>query len=288
MALSKTCDGEPWADRFSSVRCFSRKFLCQAASIGSKPHHAMTFPTTHWTLLAEATLNGDAAGRQALSRMCEEYRKPVLAFLAARGYQEGEREDLAQEFFLNWLSTRSWKRAAREKGRFRSYLLGSVCHMLARDHERKHAAKRGAGAGCDSLEAAAEAGWEAADETPPESPAFDRAWAVTLVMNTLHCLEQDFARRGRAGEFAVLRRFLPSGGEGITLEEAARCLDFSTSAVKSAVHRLREAFRLALRAAVAGTVSAPHEVDEELAYLRSLLLAGVESRNLSNEKRNMS
>lgn len=232
----------------------------------------MNFPTTHWTLLAEATLDGDAAGREALCRMCEEYRAPVSAFLAARGYLDGEREDLVQEFFLNWLSTRSWKRAVRERGRFRSYLLGSVCHMLAHHHARKAVAKRGGGVQLDSLEEAAESGWEAVDETPAAVPAFDRAWAVTLVLNTLRCLELEYAARGKAAEFEVLRRFLPSCGAPITLEEAAQKLGCSTSAVKSSIHRLRLGFRESLRSAVAGTVSAPHEVDEELAYLRSLLL----------------
>jgi hypothetical protein len=39
----------------------------------------MAFPTTCWTILAEATLHGDEAGRDALTRMCESYRRPVVA-----------------------------------------------------------------------------------------------------------------------------------------------------------------------------------------------------------------
>ena len=64
-------------------------------------------------------------------------------------------------------------------------------------------------------------------------------------------------------------------------------LGTNVNAVKSSIHRLRERFRELLRAAVARTVSAPHEVDEELLYLRSLLfsqpiphISGTENRNI--------
>jgi hypothetical protein len=59
----------------------------------------MAFPTTRWTLLAQATLNGDEAGRESLARMCEGYRLPVEMFLASRGHVRHEIEDLTQDFF---------------------------------------------------------------------------------------------------------------------------------------------------------------------------------------------
>ena len=69
----------------------------------------MAFPLTNWTLLAQATLNGDENGQRALDEMCAAYRTPVVSFLASRGYREQELDDLAQEFFLRWLKSRSWK-----------------------------------------------------------------------------------------------------------------------------------------------------------------------------------
>lgn len=232
----------------------------------------MAFPTTHWSLLADATLAGDTMGRRALDEMCAAYRQPVIAFLASRGYREQEQEDLAQEFFLVWLRSRSWKRADRARGKFRTFLLGSLVHMLEHQHEKRNAARRGSGAAPLSLEALPEDGCLADDGSPAVSEEFDRQWAAALVENTLAAVADEFSMRGRAEAFAVLRRFLPSGGDALTLEEAAQLMDTNVGAVKAAVHRLRERFRQLLREAVAATVAAPHEVDEELIYLRSLLL----------------
>jgi DNA-directed RNA polymerase specialized sigma24 family protein len=71
----------------------------------------MAFPTTRWTLLAEATLHGDAAGREALRRLCEMYRQPVIVYLGARGFGREEAQDLAQDFFLKLVESHVWKRA---------------------------------------------------------------------------------------------------------------------------------------------------------------------------------
>jgi RNA polymerase sigma-70 factor (ECF subfamily) len=144
--------------------------------------------------------------------------------------------------------------------------------MLAHHHEKLNAAKRGNGSEPVSLEELPGDGPFNDDGSPPASAAFDRKWAAALVENTLAAVADEFSTRGRADAFTVLRNFLPSGGDSITLEEAARRMDTSVGAVKAAVHRLRERFRELLRAAVAATVAAPHEVDEELLYLRSLML----------------
>ena len=96
----------------------------------------MRFPTTCWTHLAQATLHGDPAGQRALEEMCAGYRGPVEAYVAARGLRGQEAEDAVQEFFLSWLKSRAWKRADRLRGKFRTFLLGALQHMLNRLRER--------------------------------------------------------------------------------------------------------------------------------------------------------
>jgi RNA polymerase sigma-70 factor (ECF subfamily) len=244
----------------------------------------MAFPTTRWTLLAEATLHGDADGRAALARMCECYRRPVELFLITRGHGAHEAEDLAQEFFLRWLKSRAWKRADRLRGKFRTYMLGALNHLLAHEAEKKNARKRNNGDTPLSLDDDifdAELPAEAAEEG---GGSFDREWAVALVNQALAALRAEFAGRGKEREFEVLRRFLPGSSTPPTLEVAAADLGTNMNAVKSALHRLRERFRELLRTEVARTVSAPHEVEEELQYLRSLLLQMPPQRILEAEK----
>ncbi len=54
----------------------------------------MYFPTTQWTLLAQATLSGESVGRQALEDLCHRYWSPLYQFIRARGYNEAEAKDL--------------------------------------------------------------------------------------------------------------------------------------------------------------------------------------------------
>lgn len=233
----------------------------------------MSFPTTRWTLLAEATLAGDDHGQKALDALCHAYRRPVEMFLKGRGFRNEELEDLVQDFFLRWLRSRAWKRADRERGRFRTFMLGGVMHTLAHHHSKRRAEKRGGGAEADSLDEMAADGIELVCPSAPDVMEFDRGWAAALVENALADIARETQGRGRGDEFEVLRHFLPGADEVTTLEGAAEKLGTNVNAVRAAVHRLRARFRELVRTAVALSVSAPHEVDEELLYLRSLLLS---------------
>lgn len=234
----------------------------------------MKFPTTRWTQLAHATLHGDSAGQLALGEMCEHYRGAIVAFLTARGLRGAELDDAVQEFFLQWLRSRAWKRADRLRGRFRSFLLGALQHMLQKRLDYQGRQKRGGGTETASLDHMLDDGWEAPDLSDPAVSAYDRRWAVAVVENALARMEAEYGERKRAEEFALLRRFLPGSAAPPTLEEAGRVLQLSASAVKAAVFRLRQQFRQALRSCVAQTVSAAEEVEEEMQYLRELLTAG--------------
>jgi RNA polymerase sigma-70 factor (ECF subfamily) len=225
-------------------------------------------------MLAEATLSGDTHGRSALEQMCRDYHKPVFVVLRARGFAEQEAEDLTQDFFLRLFESQAWKRADREKGRFRSFLLGTLTHMLQHVWTAGQRQKRGGGTWTESLEAAQENGAisVAADDGSTEM-MFDREWALRLIQAAFAKVEGDFVEAGRGGEFAVLRRFLPGVEVPLRYDEAARLLGKSEGLVKSMIHRLRDDYRRTLRGLVARTVSAAHEVDEELAYLHQVLAA---------------
>jgi DNA-directed RNA polymerase specialized sigma24 family protein len=236
----------------------------------------VAFPTTHWSLLAAATLNGDPAGRAALARICADYRAPVINFLRSRGYSPEGAEDLTQEFFFQLLSSAAWKRAERARGRFRAFLLGTLVHVLDHAREREQAAKRGGGLDVESLDALMASGIEPVPIPPDAGRIFDREWALNLVENALAAVKEDFAGE-RGADFAVLKRFLPGADLSLSYEEAADALGVPVATAKTWVHRLRLRFRQHLRAAVALTVSAPHEIDAELAYLREMLGSAAET-----------
>ena len=106
----------------------------------------MYFPTTQWTLLAQASLNGETAARQALEDLCRRYWSPLYHFIRARGFGETEAEDLTQEFILHLIEHSTLQRVDRLRGRFRSFLCGALVRFLADDRDRRQAQKRGSGA----------------------------------------------------------------------------------------------------------------------------------------------
>ncbi len=229
----------------------------------------MNFPLTNWTQLRQATLNGDKAGQQALATLCENYRAPILGFLRMRGYDSQAAEDLTQQLFLELIEHESWRRADQAKGRFRTFLLGILNFVLSRQRRHLGAEKRGPGQSIMSLDLMAEEGWEPAGVEMEEQ--FDAQWALGLVAGALATVQQGFLNKDKGSAWEILVRFLPGSGGPPTYEEAAAALGYSLAATKSAVNRVRTEFREELRRAVSLTVGAPHEITEELAYLREVL-----------------
>lgn len=228
----------------------------------------MYFPTTQWTLLARASLNAETAGRQALEELCRRYWSPLHQFIRARGYTETEAQDLTQEFLLHLLEHSTLQKAERSRGKFRSFLLGALVRFLADEYDRRNAQKRGQGAVHLSVED------EAADLAALPEPVtlFDREWALVILENALRGVQEEFEAGGSVARFAVLRHFLPGSLEVPTYEQAAAQLGLSLPALKSELHRLRKRFKELVRQEVASTVSAPHEIDEEMDYLQAVLM----------------
>src|SRR5437762_2157355 len=88
------------------------------------------FHTTRWTVVRNARGESPEA-RQALSELCAAYYGPIVAFLCREGRDDDAARELAHEFFAKVLADDSFGGVERERGRFRSYLLGAVKHFLA-------------------------------------------------------------------------------------------------------------------------------------------------------------
>lgn len=230
----------------------------------------MSFPTTHWSLLAQATSSGDAEARGALEELCRRYWVPTNRFIRVRGYRELVADDLTQEFFLHVCRHSTFSRAERVRGRFRTFLLGALVKFLANESDRAQAQKRGGGI--------VNLRWDDIEDStipsvaPESSVGFDREWAITILGNVMTRVCSEYSNSGRQGLFGVLKEYLPGSAIPPRLEEAANRLGSSVAAVKSEVHRLRLRFRALIREEVASTVSAPHEIEEEMAHLQRVLM----------------
>jgi len=244
--------------------------------------HSSPFAPTRWTLVLRAQGTSPEA-RAALGELCEAYYQPVYRFLRREGHAEDAAQDLAQGFFAKVLERGDLGAADPARGRFRSYLLGAVKHFLAdsRKHERRQ--KRGGGIEQESLDATDDDERPAIQVADPTDHApdtwFDRQWAMTVMERALIVVEEEFARAGKADQFEKLKPWLAGDTIRLSQAEVARQLDWSETAIKVGIHRLRKRFREAVWEEIAQTVAEGTDVDAELRYLVEVLAGNMDDRH---------
>src|SRR4029078_3954676 len=127
--------------------------------------------------------------------------RPLYSFLRRQGCDAEDARDLIQGFFADLIETVTYPSADREKGRFRSFLLGTLKHFVADVRDRGRALKRGGGMILTSLNDQATAEAEAPIARPtkwqPEE-VYDREWAALLLRQALDRLAKECALAGKA------------------------------------------------------------------------------------------
>jgi RNA polymerase sigma-70 factor (ECF subfamily) len=210
--------------------------------------------------------------RASLGALCETYWYPLYCYVRRRGYRAEEAQDLTQEFFATLLEKDFLRVADPERGRFRSFLLASLNHFLAKEWRRRRAGKRGGGRlplSLDFPSGESRYNQEPSHDLTPEK-IYERRWALVLLDSALSKLRDEYAAGGKTVLFDRLSGFL--GGKGkAPYHEVAADLGMTEEAVKVAVHRLRRRCRHHLRAEVAETVARPEDVDEELQHLMAVV-----------------
>ena len=147
------------------------------------PHpkgNAKLFTSTHWSVVLRAKDKSEAA----LNSLCAAYRSPLLVWLRARGTRAEDAEDLVQGFFAHLLKREFLANVAREKGRFRTFLLNAFQNYLRDRRDHDHAEKRGGGQAPDSLDQTDDDGQAIHDPAfAGVSPdvAYDQAWAKAVL-----------------------------------------------------------------------------------------------------------
>jgi RNA polymerase sigma-70 factor (ECF subfamily) len=181
---------------------------------------------------------------------------------------------MVQGFFVHLLEKNTLSRADQEKGKLRTFLLGSLQNYMLKQHERMSALKRGGGQQLISFDDQlidAEAAMHATMHLN-EVSSYDAAWASSVVARAWKNVHDRFVAEGKQQWFDALKPFVAGGAtEPPKQEEVATKLDTSVDNLRVALSRLRQRFRHALRAEVASTVSDPNEIDAELHYLYKVL-----------------
>lgn len=237
------------------------------------------FASTRWTVVLEAgdsqTPSGEALN--ALSELCRLYWRPIFLFLRRQGSNPDDAQDLAQGFFAHLIESRAYARADREKGRFRSFLLGALKHFLAHARAHDRTQKRGGGMILAPLDTASIAEADARAMNAHSWSAehvYDREWAETLLRQALNRLAEECALAGKEELFAQLNSHLAVTSEAsVPYDDLSVRLGRPVATLRSDVARLRSRYRAILREEVGGTVAEVSEVDAELRHLCEVLAA---------------
>jgi DNA-directed RNA polymerase specialized sigma24 family protein len=237
-----------------------------------------SFASTRWTVVRQAADSQTASqhASSALSELCQIYWRPVYVFLRRQGIPQHDAQDLTQGFFADLIESRAYTRADPVKGRFRSFLLGTLKHFVAHARDRDRAQKRGGGIVPVELDEASVSEAEAYASGSSHWSAdgvFQREWAASLARQALDRLAQEYELGGKGALFEALKSRLTAGEVAtIPYEELGSRLGRTATHLRVDVTRLRARYRAILREEVSGTVIDPRDVEEELRYLRHAMI----------------
>lgn len=234
---------------------------------------ARWFPATHWTDVVAARREGSATAAEALNRLCGTYWYPIYAYVRRKGHSEEDAKDIVQAFFFHILERNLLGSADRTKGKFRSFLLGSLNYFMANRKDFEQAKKRGGGAILISLDdktGEERYALEPADNVTPEK-LFERRWALDLHDQAIRHLRDEYSRQGKEPLFDQLKPFLSDQTDSGDYVVVARSLNMTPGAVTTAANRLRNRYGNFINEEIARTVASPEEIPSERRYICEIL-----------------
>jgi len=212
--------------------------------------------------------------QDALETLGRVYWYPLYAFARRVGRAPEDAADLTQEFFARLLDKGFLQSVDREKGRFRTFLLVVFKRFLANEHQRQKTIRRGGH--LNRLPIDTDIGeqrytYEPTDHWSAEA-LFERRWALTLLEQVVQELKADYEQKGKLPLFECCKPFLTGNTGGPPYADVARQLDMTESAVRVAVHRMRDRYREVLKREVAHTLGDASAIEDELNHLKAAVI----------------
>ena len=98
--------------------------------------HRLSSLTTLWSVVCQANQEGDVAARVAQQHLLDRYGGAIRRYLLAAVRDEDAAEELFQEFALSLVQGKLGG-VDPNRGRFRDFVKGVLCHQVAKYHKRK-------------------------------------------------------------------------------------------------------------------------------------------------------
>ena len=230
------------------------------------------FENTLWSRVFAAARLESSVCQPALEELCRQYWYPIYAYIRRGGRDRQQARDLTQGFFAYLLEGNVLKRASPERGRFRSFLLGTLKNFLLNQHEKEQTLRRGGRVEFVSIDEETAEGLYAHEPSSSLTPEklFDRRWAMTVLEDAMRRLQAEYERAGMTQIFTAAQPYLTGDGESSFAELGAQ-LKRNEGAARVLVFRFRERFRQLIRSVIGDTVSDLEQVEIELAHLQASL-----------------
>ncbi len=241
-----------------------------APDIPDTPDSAARFATTNWQLVVQAGGGGD--GLAALLRM---YWSPIYAFLRRRGHSRDVAGDLTQDFIAEVVLRRDLiSRARQERGRFRTFIQTALRNFVIDTSRTRQAKAQRETQHLPPEELDRFVDDPAGARDPAE--AFDRAWATSVIENTLRQLEADCRAAGLERHWQAYALWVVGPSLGRTrpasLAEVAAVVGAASGhEVSILLHAVKRRFVRTFRQIVGQTLDDPHDIDAEIMTIKRIL-----------------
>ena len=231
------------------------------------------FKTTRWTLVLRAKDLRDPLRGKALNDLCQAYWGPLYVYLRHKGRSTEDSKDIAQGFFAYLLEKGVVERAARDRGRFRSFLIGVLENYLANEHRRAVALKRGGGATPFSLDFDWEERLDSFEPSDASSPldAYNREWALAVLRRAFEAFRGESLKTKPGEHVEALLLHLQGPADDLTYAGLAARLGHTPGEVKHLLTRSRRRLRELILEQLRDTVENESDVESELRDLFGFL-----------------
>lgn len=230
------------------------------------------FPQTTWTFIQRAQQLQDDEYIQARNEFLSRYMRPVLYYLRARGYKQDRAEDLTQGFFERFLEQDAFRRADRQRGRFRTFLLSVLGHFLSdQNNWRRQTLQTQFERRCVTVSALVTEDDRRFEPVSHETPefVFMKQWALSLMRSVQARLEVACIDRGHPEWYRVFATELAH--PEWSRERMAQHLGLTIHQVRYAQQMTHPLFADLLKAAVRDHVDSDADVMDEIRELQSIL-----------------
>jgi RNA polymerase sigma-70 factor (ECF subfamily) len=225
------------------------------------------FYTTVWVNVMKAGQDDPVLAKAGMEYLYQVYKRPIHKFVCRQYHcNDHEAEELTQGFFTHLIEKATVKRANRDKGKFRNFLLGALKLYRAGERDRMLAEKRGGKCQftfLDETDAPQISGHEAPVPWLADKE-FNRDWALALIERAREQYRAKYIKEGKSVLFSTMEPAVLREDVKDLYAQWAASLEMSQEAVEVAFHRLRRRFGAALRHEVAQTVSNQEDIEEEL------------------------